>query len=323
MSCLCGPGAHRTDTMLRIRDLEIKGGLVLAPMAGYTDSPFRRIALRHGASLVFTELVSAEGILRGNRKTLELLRFGDHEHPLGVQIFGCDPEVMARAAARVEEMGPDLIDLNMGCCAPKICGSGAGAALLRYPERAGEIAAAVVGSVRLPVSAKIRIGWNADSRNYLEMLDILQKAGISMLSVHGRTRAERFSGEADWESIREIARTASIPIVGNGDIESFQDARSRLRESGCAAVMIGRGAVGHPWIFSGRTPSREEIIEAIRTHLSLMLEFYGEYGLILMRKHVVKYIRGIKNAARIRTSLLHAARVADFNDILEEIRLEA
>ncbi len=309
--------------MLRINDLEIAGRLVLAPMAGYTDSPFRKIALRHGASLVFTELVSAEGILRGNRKTLELLRFDRHEHPLGVQIFGCDPVVMAQAAARVEEMGPDLIDINMGCCAPKICAGGAGAALLRDPERAAEIAAAVVGRVRLPVSAKIRIGWNENSKNYLEILELLQKAGISMLSVHGRTRAERFGGEADWEIIREIASAARIPVVGNGDIASFDEARGRLHDSGCAAVMIGRGAVGHPWIFSGRIPSADEVIEEIHTHLSLMLEFYGEYGLILMRKHIAKYIRGFKNAARIRSSLMRAAGVGEVEAILEGMRREA
>ncbi|HPA73110.1 MAG TPA: tRNA-dihydrouridine synthase family protein, partial [Spirochaetota bacterium] len=241
--------------MISVKGLALDGSLILAPMAGYTDSVYRRIARRHGAALTVTELISAEGIVRLNKKTKKLLHFTDAERPLGIQIFGNSPEVMGEAARAVGEMGPDLIDINMGCCSQKVCQSGMGAALLKDPAALGRIAESVVKSVRLPVSAKIRIGWDFASRNYREVVSALEGAGVDFITVHGRTRSQMYSGEADWDIIGEIASASRLPIVGNGDIGSHGEALRRLAESGCAAVMVGRGAVGNPWVFSGKAPS--------------------------------------------------------------------
>ena len=290
---------------MQIGDLKIESGLVLAPMAGYTDSPYRRIARRHGAGLVFTELISAEGIVRNN-KTVDLLGFNDEERPIGIQIFGNDPDVMAEAASILEKLKPDLIDINAGCSARRVLRSGSGAALLDEPEKLGLIVEKIVNKVSIPVSAKIRIGLDESNKNYQEIVSILEKSGISMISVHGRTRAQAFRGDSDWLIIKEIKRISGIPVIGNGDIISFEEAEVRLKFSECDAVMIGRGAVGNPWIFNGREPDREELLEQIREHLEMMTSFYGDKGIILMRKHLVKYIRNIRNSAKIRALLVNS-----------------
>ncbi len=285
---------------------DITGRLVLAPMAGFTDSPFRRIARRHGAALVYTELVSAEGIARGNRKTHELMRFHPEERPIAIQLFGREAGVMAEAARRVEQLGPDVIDINMGCCAPRVCSGGSGAGLLQDPALAGQIAAAVTGAVGLPVSVKIRIGWDESSRNYRELVPRLEDAGVSFIAVHGRTRAQKYTGSADWDAIGLIAAASKLPVIGNGDIHSYGDAIARLETSGCTAVMIGRAAVGNPWIFSGLLPSAGDLAEEVRNHLRLMREFYGEQGIVLMRKHLARYFHGFRNAARLRAALVRS-----------------
>ncbi len=280
------------------------GGLIMAPMAGYTDSPFRRIVRRSGAGLVFTELISAEGIVRRNPGAMELLAFTEEERPIGIQIFGKNPAVLAEASRIVEELQPDLIDINMGCCAPKVCSSGSGAALLSNPDLLESIARSVVQSVRVPVSAKIRIGWDERTKNYREIISRLEGSGIAFVSVHGRTRAQKYTGSADWDIITDIAASSSIPVVGNGDIRSYGEAMDRLKSSGCRAVMIGRGAIGNPWIFNGAEPTTQELLEMITCHLDLMTGYYGDYGIKLMRKHMVRYIHGIKNAARLRSELM-------------------
>ncbi len=299
--------------------LHIHSPLVLAPMAGYTDSPFRSIARAHGAGFTVTELVSAEGIVRDNKKTRKLLLFTEKERPLGIQIFGNNPEVMATAAGIVETLSPDFIDINMGCCSQKICSGGMGAALLRDAALLGKIAANVVRAVNVPVSAKIRIGWDFSSLNYKDTVRALEDAGVDFISVHGRTRSQMFSGNADWNSIAEIAEGARVPVIGNGDIASYDDAHRRMKESGCAAVMIGRGAVGNPWIFSGARPSLSEIVEQIIAHLDAMIAHYGEYGVILMRKHLVKYIHGFHGAAHFRVRLLQAKERKEVVHILGEL----
>ncbi len=306
------------NTPLHIKNLTIPGRLFLAPIAGYTDSPFRQIARRHGAAMTFSELVSAEGIIRGNDKTLELMRFTDAERPFALQIFGSDPSSMAEAARRVEQTGVDAVDINLGCPAPRVCGPGtnAGAALLKYPGQVEEIAAAVVRAVSIPVTAKIRIGWDAQNLTYREIMRALENSGVSMVAVHGRTKAQRYGGLADWEVIREIRERSRLVIVGNGDIKSFQDARMRLETSLCQAVMIGRGAIGNPWIFSGVTPSLHGIVNLVKEHLDLMMDFYGEYGVILMRKHIVQYFHGFRDASRIRKELVTATSRHEILDIL-------
>jgi len=305
--------------MIQLKDLNIAGELVLAPMAGYTDSPFRRIARKQGAVLVFSELISAQGIVSESRKTRDLLRFTEEERPIGIQLFGNDPDIMGEAARQVSALKPDIIDINFGCCAPKVCKSGSGAALLRQPEHMKAIAERVIDGGEAPVSAKIRIGWDAHTLNYMTVARALQDAGISLITVHGRTRSQRFAEEANWNIIREINRDLSIPVIGNGDIRSHSEARERLRYSGCPAVMIGRGALGNPWIFSGKTPDLGERIDQIREHLGLMMAFYGQRGIILMRKHLVKYMHGIKNASRTRNRLVHAESIEEIHRILDSM----
>ncbi|HSV97168.1 MAG TPA: tRNA dihydrouridine synthase DusB [Spirochaetota bacterium] len=295
---------------------DITGRLVLAPMAGFTDSPFRRIARRHGAALVYTELISAEGIARGNRKTHELMRFHPEERPIAIQIFGREASVMAEAAKRVEQLGPDVIDINMGCCAQRVCMGGSGAGLLRNPALAEDIAAAVAGAVALPVSVKIRIGWDDSSRNYRELVPRLENAGVSLIAVHGRTRAQKYTGSADWDAIAAIADASKLPVIGNGDIHSYGEALDRLNTSGCAAVMIGRAAVGNPWIFSGTVPSSKGLAEEVRVHLRLMREFYGERGIVLMRKHLARYFHGFRNAARLRGELVRSKSFDEAIDLV-------
>ncbi len=298
----------------------IAGPLMLAPIAGYTDSVFRGIARGFGAGLTVTELVSSEGIIRRGAKTMELLRFSDEERPLAAQIFGSDPGVMAGAAKIVEEFGPDLIDINLGCPARKVCGTGSGSALLLDPGRIREIAAGMVEAVDVPVTAKIRIGWDDGNLTFRETVRALEDGGVSMIFVHGRTRAQKYEGLARWDVIAEIAAMTGLPVVGNGDIQSHDEAWDRLKESGCRGVMIGRGAVGNPWIFSGEKPDLEEIIDTVTMHLDLMLEHYGERGLVQMRKHALRYIHHMRNSSRVRGGLTTAATRDDFVSILHSLR---
>ncbi len=310
--------------MLTLGTLKIEGNMVLAPIAGYTDSPCRRISRRHGAALVFTELISVEGIVRRNANTFSLMRFTEEERPIGIQIFGKNPEMMAEAARIVDgELHPDCIDINMGCCAQKVCAHGSGAALLRDPGLVAAIAGGVVKASSVPVSAKIRIGWDEGSRNYRDVVRALDDSGVSFITVHGRTKNQKYTGHADWDAITDVAGFARVPVIGNGDITTFEAAGERLRSSGCAAVMIGRGAIGNPWIFSGQTPDARELVNQMREHVDLMLDLYGEYGLILARKHMVKYIHGMRGASAARERLVHAASRDELFDILEAFVIAA
>lgn len=305
--------------MIQINKLHIDGNLVLAPMSGFTDSPFRRIARKHGAALVFSELISSEGIVRNSKKTMELLRFTDDERPIGIQIFGSNPAVMGEAARRISEAQPDIIDINFGCCAPRVCRGGSGAALLRNPELLGAIARDVVKGGEALVSAKIRTGWDENSLNYMTIVRILEDAGISFISVHGRTRSQRYSDKADWDIIKEINEKSNIPVIGNGDIMSHREAEERQSYSGCPAVMIGRGAIGNPWIFNGREPTIGERIDQIKYHLNLMVELYGDRGIILMRKHLAKYIHGMKDASKTRMRLIQSKNIDEIHLILDSM----
>ncbi len=296
--------------------------LFFAPLAGYSDSPARRIARRHGCGPVITELVSSEGIIRHNKKTLDLLRFHEEERPLGIQLFGRSPEVMGEAAAIVEkEYGPDFIDINLGCPARRVIrgGEGAGSALLREPERVRRIAGRIRERITIPLSAKIRTGWDNNTRNYHEVVRALEEGGVSFIIVHGRTVAQKYAGEADWNIIGEIAEFSKLPVVGNGDIDSYDGAQERLKSSGCSGVMIGRGAVGNPWIFSGERPGVEEIVRQVREHLDLMIGFHGEKGIRLLRKHYTGYIHSFKNAAKIRRSLVTAESREEIIKILDSL----
>ena len=306
---------------MNLGSVKIAGSVVLAPIAGYTDSPYRRIARAYGAGFTVTELVSSEGIVRNNKKTVELLRFTEDERPIGIQIFGKNPSVMADAAAIVAQLSPDFIDINMGCPAKKVCadGKGSGAALLRNPTLVQDITAAVTGASGIPVSAKIRLGWDAGSVNYKEVISALETGGVSFITVHGRTRAQGYGGSADWDKISSAAESAVVPVVGNGDIKSFGEAKARLANSGCAAVMIGRAACANPWIFANQEPTPAQRIEMIKRHFEMNMDFYGEWGLVLMRKHTVRYIQGLPFAASLRRELSVAASKSEVFALLDNL----
>ncbi len=304
------------DRSVKLGKAVLKSPFVLAPIAGYTDSPFRRICVGHGCGMTMTELVSVEGIVRTNPKTIDLLKFTDEERPIAIQIFGHKPETMGSAAAIVETLEPDIIDINLGCPARKVCGSGNGAALLKDPSLVFRITESVVKSTRMPVTAKIRTGWDENSKNYMDVVQALQDGGVSFITVHGRTRAQQYSGMADWNIIAEIKSKASVPVIGNGDIDSYKKAGEMMKFSGCDAVMIGRGSLGNPWIFSGVKPGTGEILEQVRVHLKMMIDEYGERGIHMMRKHIVKYIHGIPNAAKVRGKIVLACTYEDILDIL-------
>lgn len=303
--------------MIDFGKIKAAGKLMLAPIAGFTDSPYRRIARRHGAGLVVTELISAEGIVRNNQKTMDLAVFHEEERPVAIQIFGNNPDIMSEAAVIVENLRPDIIDINMGCPARRICASGSGAALLQDPKKIYTIAAHIVQRVHIPVTAKIRVGWDHSSLNYSDIIMALEDAGISMVFVHGRTRSQQYKGLADWGMIREIALRSKIPVIGNGDINSYEEAHYRMEFSGCSGVMIGRGAIGNPWIFSGEKPSKREVVDQIKKHLDLMMDLYGDRGIMLMRKHFIRYIHAFKGAKHIRKDLVMATERDTVHNILD------
>jgi nifR3 family TIM-barrel protein len=303
--------------MLTIGKISLKSPFVLAPISGYTDSPFRKIAVKHGAGFTMTELVSAEGIVRNIRNVVSLMDFTDEERPIGIQIFGNNAEVIAEAAVIAETLNPDFIDINMGCPARNVVGSGSGSALIVDPLKAESVADAVVRRVKLPVSVKMRIGWDDSSKNYIEVSKRLEGTGISFLIVHGRTRSQFYSGKADWNAITQICSELKIPVIGNGDIKSNKEAELRLSESGCSAVMIGRGALGNPWIFSGIEHDLSMMKTQIKDHYNLMLDYYGNRGIILMRKHSVKYIHNFRNSSRARSMMVRSENLNEIYGALE------
>ena len=305
--------------MISLGSIDIKSGLVLAPLAGYTDLPFRSICSEHGAALVYTELLSSEAITRKHQKTFDMMRISESERPVIIQLFGTDPDTMGKAAKIASESSPDGIDINMGCCVRKVCSTGAGAALLKSPDLLKKITDSVIMNANIPVSAKIRIGYTENNKNYREVVRILEERGVNHIAVHGRTASQQYTGKSDWNIISEIAAFSSIPVIGSGDIKSFADASEKLRHSGCRAVMIGRAAIGNPWIFSGETPSNKERAVTARNHLMSMIQYYGDYGLILSRKHLLKYFSGIHDAANFRGKIANTTSVDFLLNLLNDI----
>ena len=317
---------------MRIGPVQSDSPFLLAPLAGVSDSPFRRLAREQGASIVYTEMVSADGLARGNAATVAYCAFDPVERPIGIQLFGSNPEVMAEAARRLcdlpDAQRPDLIDINMGCPVRKVVNRAAGAALLNDIPRMQAMVRKMSVASCVPVTAKVRLGWDAASRNVVDVARALEDAGAAAVAIHARTRAEKFEGRAHWEMIGEAKQAVGIPVIGNGDVRTPEDAARLLRESGCDAVMMGRAAFGDPWVFRrlrafherGETlppPTAAERLEAGLRHLRMMVADFGEsIATREMRKHVAWYIRGLPRSARVRDQVNHTHSTAELSDLL-------
>jgi nifR3 family TIM-barrel protein len=305
-----------------VRHIPIYGDLILSPMAGFSDLPYRLIARDFGSAMSYTEFVSVDGLLQGNEKTKHMLDFDPSEYPISFQVFGSSEDKIIEACKMIEQWGPTIIDLNMGCSVAKVSGRGAGAALLCDPPKISRIFSQLTKELSVPVTGKIRLGWDDQSRNYLTVAKTLEDHGAALIAVHGRTKAQAYTGAANWNAIAEIKQAVKIPVIGNGDVKSVADINRIKQQTGCDGVMIGRAAIGNPWIFSRKERHEvtfEEKAALIRRHLSLMLDYYGQqYGLILFRKHVVKYISEIRGAAAMRESFLTASTAEEFISLLQE-----
>ena len=314
---------------LRIGNVEIEKPLLLAPMAGVTDLPFRLLCKEQGAGLVCTEMVSAKAILYKNKNTGLLMAIDERERPAALQLFGCEPETMAEAARQIQERNFDILDVNMGCPVPKVVNNGEGSALMKDPRLAGDIVRALVKAVKKPVTVKIRKGFDEEHVNAVEMARILEDAGAAAIVVHGRTREQFYSGKADWEIIRRVKEAVSIPVIGNGDVDSPEKAAAMFRETGCDGVMIARGAQGNPWIFS-RTlryleegvllppPDRQAVKEMIFRHMEMLIVAKGAYtGIREMRKHVAWYTAGFPHSAKLRGKINTVESPEELREALE------
>ena len=317
--------------MFQIGNIKLKNKIVLAPMAGISNSAYRTIIKEMGAGLIYAEMVSDKAITYGSKKTIDMLYMTDMERPIAQQIFGSDKESFVKAAKYIEEnMKPDIIDINMGCPVPKVAlKNQAGSALLKNPEKVYEIVSSVVESVNVPVTVKIRSGWDSNSINAVEVAKMIEKAGASAITVHPRTRSQGYSGHADWNIIKQVKENVSIPVIGNGDIKSCYDAKRMLEETNCDAVMIGRGVLGNPWLIkecvdyleNNIEPSivtEEERMDMIKKHYDLLEQTKNEkLALLEMRTHTAWYLKGVKNSTKLKENIFKTKTKQEFMDLID------
>lgn len=314
---------------LQIGTVKTDGILVLGPMAGVTDLPFRCLCKEQGAGLIYTEMVSAKGVYYNNRNTKTLLETAEEERPVALQLFGENAEIMSEVARRIEELPFDILDINMGCPVPKVVNNGEGSALMKNPKKAGEIIEAIVKAVKKPVTVKIRKGFGREEANAPELAYIAQECGAAAVAVHGRTREQYYSGSADWNVIKQVKETVKIPVIGNGDIFTPEDAKRMLEITGCDGLMLARGVQGDPWLFrrvehyleTGELLSKppiSDLTETILRHARMQLEFKGEYlGMREMRKHVAWYTTGYPHSAKLRVRINAVETMKELSELLE------
>lgn len=315
---------------LGIGSVTLENNLILAPMAGVTDLPFRLLCKEQGAGLLCMEMVSAKAILYKNKNTEELLSIDEREHPVSLQLFGSDPDIMAQIAHQIEERPFDILDINMGCPVPKVVNNGDGSALMKNPILAGKIIEKTVNAVKKPVTVKIRKGFDDEHINAVEMAHIAEESGAAAIAVHGRTREQYYSGIADWEIIRKVKEAVSIPVIGNGDLTCAKDIEKMAEETGCDGFMIGRGVQGNPWLFHQilhyfetgeelKKPSFEEVTQMLLRHAAMQLEFKGEYtGIREIRKHAAWYTAGYKNSSKLRGRINEVENYEQLKALFEE-----
>ena len=317
---------------IKIGNVTIEQTVALAPMASVADRAYRLMAKKYGAAYVVGEMASAKGLCYSDRKTAELLECTPEERPMAVQLFGEDPAYMAQAVEKVRAYQPDIIDINMGCPVPKVVNGGAGSALMKDPIRAAEIVRAVVSASEVPVTVKIRKGWDDHSINAVEFAKRMEDAGAAAIAVHGRTRQEYYGPPADWEVIAQVKLAVSVPVIGNGDVTDGKTAAEMYRQTGCDLVMVGRGSYGRPWVFreirayleSGEElppVSLEERLAVMREHVELICRYNGEYGgMRIARKHAAWYLKGLRGAAAFRKDSSSLETLEDFYRLQEKIR---
>ena len=316
---------------IKIGNVKIKKTASLAPMAGMADAAYRYMAKKYGAVLVYGEMASCKGLCYSDRKSAALLEVSEKERPMAIQLFGSEPDFFSKAAKIAESYNPDFIDINCGCPVPKVVNTGAGSALMKNPKLIGELIKAVKSATDIPVTVKIRLGWDENSQNAAETAKIAEDCGAAAIAVHGRTKTQMYSGKADWEAIAEVKKTVGIPVIGNGDVTDPLSCEKMYKETGCDLVMIGRGSYGRPWIFeeinhyfeTGRLlpeKSLEEKLEILSEHIDLIISFKGEeHGMREARKHAIWYLKGINNAAYYRNKCGTLCTLEDYYRLKEEV----